>query len=82
MPKTSTMTVRVSNDLKAKLDKYADLTGRSVSFVAAAAVEEYLAWRVPQLEDLEEAIAEADAGQFASADEVRAIRQKWGHGGR
>ena len=66
MPKTNTMTVRVSDDLKAKLDKYAELTGRSMSYVAAAAVEEYLAWRVPQLEDLEKAIDEADAGLFAS----------------
>jgi predicted transcriptional regulator len=81
-PKTKTMTVRVSDDLKAKLDKYAELTGRSMSYVAAAAVEEYLAWRVPQLKDLEKAIAAADAGQFASKEEVQAIQNKWGYARR
>ena len=62
MPKTNTMTVRVSDELKAKLDKYAELTGRSKSYVALTAVEEYLAWRVPQLEDLELAIERPSKG--------------------
>ena len=50
------MTLRVSDELKEKLDQFATLTGRSLSYVAATAVEEYLAWRIPQLEDLEKAI--------------------------
>lgn len=33
MSKTNTMTVRVSEELKAKLDKYAELTGRSTRSV-------------------------------------------------
>jgi predicted transcriptional regulator len=77
-PKTNTMTLRVSDELKAKLDRYAQLTGRSMSYVAATAVEEYLAWRIPQLEDLERAIREADAGKFASADEVSQVFSKYG----
>lgn len=78
MPKTNTMTLRVSDELKAKLDRYAQLTGRSMSYVAAAAVEEYLAWRVPQLEDLEHAVQEADAGKFAADEEVSRIFSKYG----
>ena len=77
MPKTNTMTLRVSDELKAKRDRYAQLTGRSMSYVAATAVEEYLAWRVPQLEDLKEAIQDADAGKFASDEEVRQTFAKW-----
>jgi predicted transcriptional regulator len=80
--KTNTMTVRVSDELKAKLDRYAALTGRSMSYIAATAVEEYLAWRVPQLADLEQAIQEADAGKFSSKEEVEAIKKKWGYAGR
>ena len=80
--KTNTMTVRVSDELKAKLDRYAALTGRSMSYIAATAVEEYLAWRVPQLADLEKAIQEADAGKFSSREEVEAIKKKWGYAGR
>jgi predicted transcriptional regulator len=78
MPKTNTMTLRVSDELKAKLDRYAQLTGRSMSYVAAAAVEEYLAWRIPQLEDLERAVREADAGKFAADEEVRRLFSKYG----
>lgn len=79
MPKTNTMTLRVSDELKAKLDRYAQLTGRSMSYVAATAVEDYLSWRVPQLEDLEKALKDADAGKFASPEEVERVFRK--HGG-
>ena len=78
MTKTSTMTLRVSDELKAKLDRYAQLTGRSMSYVAATAVEEHLSWRVPQLEDLEHAIKDADAGKFASPEEVERVFRKYG----
>ena len=78
MPKTNTMTLRVSDELKAKLDRYAQLTGRSMSYVAATAVQEYLAWRIPQLEDLEQAIQEADAGKLASDDDVEKVFSKYG----
>ena len=78
MTKTSTMTLRVSDELKAKLDRYAQLTGRSMSYVAATAVEEYLSWRVPQLEDLEHAIKDAYAGKFASPEEVERVFRKYG----
>ncbi len=80
--KTNMMTVRVSDELKVKLDQYAALTGRSMSYVAATAVEEYLAWRVPQLEDLEKAIQEAEVGKFASKEEVEALKKKWGYAAR
>jgi RHH-type transcriptional regulator, rel operon repressor / antitoxin RelB len=77
--KTNTMTLRVSDELKSKLDHYAQLTGRSMSYVAATAVEEYLAWRIPQLESLDEAIREADAGKMATDAEVAAVKKKWGY---
>ena len=78
MPKTNTMTLRVSDDLKSKLDQYAQLTGRSMSYIAASAVEEYLAWRIPQQADLRRAIEEADAGKFASEEEVKRVFAKYG----
>ena len=78
MAKTNTMTLRVSDELKAKLDRYAQLTGRSMSYVAATAVEDYLSWRVPQLADLERAVKDADAGKFASPEEVKRVFRKYG----
>jgi predicted transcriptional regulator len=72
------MTLRISEDVKIRLDRYAQLTGRSMSYVAATAVEEYLAWRIPQLADLQKALREADAGKFASEDEVKRTFAKHG----
>lgn len=75
--KNQTLTLRVSDELKEKCSYFAELTGRSVSYVAATAVEEYLAWRIPQLEGLEKAVRDADAGKFASEKEVKAMMKKW-----
>lgn len=77
--KQNTLTLRVSDELKKKLDQFATLTDRSLSSVAAAAVEEYLAWRIPQQKDLEKAIKEANQGKFASEAEVKAVMKKWGY---
>ncbi len=77
--KSNTMTLRVTDEVKSKLDQYAQLTGRSMSYVAATAVEEYLAWRIPQLESLDEAIREADAGKMATDAEVASVKKKWGY---
>ncbi len=52
-----------------------------MSYVAATAVAEYLTWRIPQLESLDAAIAEADAGEMASDAEVAAVKKKWGYEG-
>jgi predicted transcriptional regulator len=77
--KNQTLTLRISDELKERCHYFANLTGRSVSYVAATAVEEYLAWRIPQLEDLEKAIEDADNGKFASQKEVEAMMKKWGY---
>ena len=81
MPKTNTMTLRVSDELKSKLDRYAQLTGRSMSYVAATAVEEYLAWRVPQLEDLKQASRKPTRGSSPrtrkSAKSSRSMEVRW-----
>jgi predicted transcriptional regulator len=71
--------VRVPSTLKAQLDVYTRLTGRSLAYVTTNALSEYLAWRVPQLEQLQERLKEADAGKFASKKEVEAVMKKWGY---
>lgn len=62
--------VRLPADLKNRLETYAQLVGRSQAMVASEALADYLDWRVPQVEALKQAIAAADRGEFASADEV------------
>lgn len=68
--KDSQVSLRLPNALKDKIETYAQLTGRSKSHVAMEALNDYLDWRLPQIEDLKQAVAAADAGDFATEAEV------------
>ena len=72
------LNLRVSPELKERLDKYATLAGQSKADVAVNALNDYLDWRIPQLENLKLAIAAADRGEFASDAEVEAVFKKYG----
>jgi predicted transcriptional regulator len=76
MLKDSQVSLRLPNDLKDKMETYAQLTGRTKSYVAMEALAEYLDWRLPQIEDLKVAVLAADQGDFASEDEVKAAFAK------
>jgi predicted transcriptional regulator len=71
--KDSQVSVRLPNELKDKMETYAQMTGRTKSYVAMEALSEYLDWRVPQIEDLKAAVAAADAGEFADAQDVERV---------
>ncbi|NOQ88649.1 MAG: ribbon-helix-helix protein, CopG family [Gammaproteobacteria bacterium] len=77
MAQSSTMTIRLEADLKARLDKLADVTHRSKSFLAAEAVREYIELNEWQLQEIQKAVTEADAGDFASEASVNATFGKW-----
>lgn len=72
-PSKEQFNVRVSPELKARLDSYAEMVGQSKATIAANAISDYLDWRIPQTEDLKKAIAAADRGEFASDEEVEAF---------
>jgi predicted transcriptional regulator len=67
---TAQFNVRLPTELKARLENYAQLVGRPQASVASDALADYLDWRTPQIEALKQAVAAADRGEFASADEV------------
>lgn len=71
--KDGQISLRLPLDMKERMESYAELTGRNKSHVVMEAVGEYLAWRMPQIEDLQAAIAAADAGEFATDAEVNAV---------
>lgn len=71
------MSLRLSDDQSETLAKLAEATGRSKNFLAAQALDEYLARESWQIGEIQQAIAEADAGDFASDSEVKAILNKW-----
>lgn len=74
------MTIRLESEIKKRLDRLAAATSRSKSFLAAEAIREYVAINEWQIREIRAAIAEADAGDFASDTEVKAVMDKWdGH---
>ncbi len=78
MSQSSTMTIRLDAELKSRLDKLADATRRSKSYLAAEAVREYIELNEWQLQEIQDAVKEADAGDFASEESVNAVFGKWG----
>ena len=76
--KDSQVSLRLPGELKDRIERYAQMTGRSKSFVAVEALTEYLDWRLPQLQDLEQAIAAADGGEFATDAEVATVFKRYG----
>jgi predicted transcriptional regulator len=72
------MTIRLEPELKSRLDKLSAVTHRSKSFLAAEAVREFVELNEWQIEEIANAIKEADAEDFSSTEEVRAFFKKWG----
>ena len=74
---TNTVTIRLEEATKNKLEKLADATHRSRSFLAAEAIKAYVDSNEWQINEIQAAITEADAGDFASDAEVQAVIDKW-----
>jgi len=73
----TTVTVRLEDDIKDRLDRLASSTQRSKSFLAAEAIRAFVENNEWQIAETEAAIREADAGDFASDAEVSALAGKW-----
>ena len=56
----------------------ANATNRSKSFLAAEAIQEFVDLNEWQLQEIKMALAEADAGDFVSENELRKTLGKWG----
>ena len=71
------LTLRLEGGLRGKLDKLAAATRRSRSFLAAEAIREFVSLNEWQIEEIKKGVREADAGNFATEEEVTAMRKKW-----
>ena len=71
------LTVRVSHKVKEQLEALAQSTKRSKSFLAAQAIASYVEQEAWQITEIENAVEEANAGDFASETEVDAVISKW-----
>lgn len=74
---STTMTVRLDDEVKERLDQLAEATQRSKSFLAAEAIRVFVDNNEWQIAEIETALKEADAGDFASDRAVAALGRKW-----
>lgn len=71
------LAVRLTEDVENQLGQLAKMTGRSKSFYVREAITEYVEREAWQITATLEAIKEADAGDFATDEEMAALRKKW-----
>lgn len=70
-------TVRLDESLLSALDRLAEKTERSRNWLVARAIEDYVALNAWQMGKIEEGIAAANRGDFASDEEVARVKQKF-----
>lgn len=74
----STMiSLRIADETVQRLEILAKAMGRSRSFVTIEAIEHYIEQQAWQVAQIEQAIIEANAGNFASDESVQAVMDKW-----
>lgn len=77
MSATATLTLRMPQELREKLDRLAERTARSRAGLAVDALSSYLEAQEWQLREIQKGVEEADAGDFASETEVARVFRKW-----
>lgn len=75
---STTFTVRVDAGVKKRLERLAKSTGRSRSFLAAEAINEYLDVNEWQVSGIKRAIASLDHGKGVPHESVTAWVASWG----
>lgn len=72
MTTTTTMTIRVSQEVKRKLDRLANNTRRSKSYLAAEAVSAYVDRELEIIEGIKLGMADIEAGRVVPHDRAMA----------
>ncbi len=73
------MSMRIPQDVADKLSQLADATGRTKSYITIQALQEFLEREMWQINEIKQALIEADNGEFATDDEVASMHKKWGY---
>lgn len=77
MPNSTTMTIRISPDVKERLGRLAHDTRRSKSFLAGEAVVAYVERELDIIEGIQRGLADVAAGRVVSHEvamaEIRAV---------
>lgn len=75
---STTVSVRINSASKKRLEKLAKSTGRSRSFLAAEAIEEYLDLNEWQVAGIAKAVDSLDRGAGIAHDRVKEWVNSWG----
>jgi predicted transcriptional regulator len=76
--KTLKIALQLTDELERAITELASASGVSVAHLTEDALKHYVDWRAEQLHDLQAATTAADQGDFASADEVKALFTRYG----
>jgi RHH-type rel operon transcriptional repressor/antitoxin RelB len=75
---TTTITARIPKTLREELEALARSTGRNKNTLVADALRRFVDLQRWQIAQIEEGIRAADAGEFATDDEMNALWAKYG----
>jgi predicted transcriptional regulator len=75
---TAPVTFQLKQETISALDAYAARADAPRSTLVDQALEEWLDLKRSQLEEIEAGLADADAGRFATDEEVGAVFEKYG----
>ena len=73
-----TINVRLPEALYKQIEELAKATARTKSFLAIDALTNYVQSESWQIRDIQEGIQEADAGEFVSDQQIKAVFAKYG----
>jgi predicted transcriptional regulator len=74
---STTMTIRLEDGIKNRLDQLANVTQRSKSFLAAEAIAAYVDTNEWQLAEIQAALTEAEARDYATDQDMADLALKW-----
>ena len=74
---TSILTLRIPQEIKDQLGKLSEATHRSQSFLGGEAIRRYVELEAWQISEIQQALQEADAGDFATEEELNAVVKKY-----
>ena len=78
MGDSTTLTVRMSTDLKTRLEALAKATRRSKSFLAAEAIAAFVELNAWQVDAIRQGLKAADRGELIAQQEIETWVGSWG----
>ncbi|HKO23710.1 MAG TPA: ribbon-helix-helix protein, CopG family [Chloroflexota bacterium] len=75
---TTTMTIRLPQEMRARFEALAKATGRNRNALAQEAIRRFIEMEEWQIAEIQAGLREAEAGTFASEDEMEEVWTEFG----